>query len=189
MPVASLLIGPSARRGVRAGISAPAGPRRWISGSIECTHVAMESTGVYVRRITARALSLAEGTGAAGNPWVNASPGGESPGGQQHVGEAERPRSRVWSGSARPVCYGESLVACTPVSRDGTGHPSITTADATLSGEGRPVDAARSLPPDGRRAMSPLKGTNGAPTAHSDVARIGMRDCLPAARPRAAEAP
>jgi hypothetical protein len=76
-----------------------------------CTHVAMESTGVYVRRITARAISLAEGTGSEGNPWVNDSPGGESQGGQQHVVEAERPRSRVWSGSARPVCYGESLVA------------------------------------------------------------------------------
>lgn len=32
---------------------------------------AMESTGVYVRRITARAISLAEGTGSEGNPWVN----------------------------------------------------------------------------------------------------------------------
>jgi hypothetical protein len=73
--------------------------------------VVMESTGIYVRRITARAISLAEGTGSEGNPWVNDSPGGESQGGQQHVVEAERPRSRVWSGSARPVCYGESLVA------------------------------------------------------------------------------
>jgi hypothetical protein len=76
-----------------------------------CPVVAMESTGVYVRRITARAISLAEGTGSGGNPWVNDSPGDESQRGQQHVGEAERPRSRVWSGSARPVCYGESLVA------------------------------------------------------------------------------
>jgi hypothetical protein len=33
--------------------------------------VVMESTGVYVRRITARAISLAKGTGSEGNPWVN----------------------------------------------------------------------------------------------------------------------
>jgi hypothetical protein len=66
--------------------------------------VVMESTGVYVRRITARAISLAERTGSGGNPWVNDSPRGESQRGQQHVVEAERPRSRVWSGSARPVC-------------------------------------------------------------------------------------
>jgi hypothetical protein len=123
------------------------------------------------------------------NPWVNDLPGSESQRGQQPVGEAERPRSRVWSGSARLVCSGESLGACTPVSRDATGHPSITTADATPSGEGRPIDAAQSLPPDGRRAMSPLKETNGAPTAHADVARIGMRDCLPAARSTAAASP
>jgi hypothetical protein len=82
----------------------------WLAG-LGVTTVAMESTGMYVRRITARAISLAEGTGSEGNPWVNDSPGGESQGGQQHVVEAERPRSRVWSGSARPVCYGESLVA------------------------------------------------------------------------------
>ena len=75
------------------------------------THVAMESTGEYVRRITARAISLAERTGSEGNPWVNDSPGGETHRGPQHVVEAERSRSRVWSGSARPVCYGESLVA------------------------------------------------------------------------------
>jgi hypothetical protein len=68
------------------------------------TTVAMESTGIYVRRITARAISLAEGTGSEGNPWVNDSPGGERQGRQQHVVEAERPRSRVGSGSARPVC-------------------------------------------------------------------------------------
>jgi hypothetical protein len=75
------------------------------------THVAMESTGEYVHRITARAISLAERTGSEGNPWVNDSPGGETQRGPQHVVEAERSRSRVWSGSARPVCYGESLVA------------------------------------------------------------------------------
>jgi hypothetical protein len=44
--------------------------------------VVMESTGVYVGRITARAISLAERTGSGGNPWVNDSPGGESQGGQ-----------------------------------------------------------------------------------------------------------
>jgi hypothetical protein len=38
------------------------------------THVAMESTGVYVRRITARAISLVEGTGSGGHPWVGDSP-------------------------------------------------------------------------------------------------------------------
>ena len=65
---------------------------------------AMESTGGYVRRITACAISLAEGTGSGGNPWVNDLPGGESQRGQEHVGKAERPRSRVWPGSARPVC-------------------------------------------------------------------------------------
>ncbi|CAA9377714.1 MAG: hypothetical protein AVDCRST_MAG93-8946 [uncultured Chloroflexia bacterium] len=37
--------------------------------------------------------------------------------------------------------------------------------------------------------MSSLKELNGAPTAHSDVARTEMRDCLPAARPMAAESP
>ena len=84
--------------------------RAWLQAH-GCTLIAMESTGVYVRRITARAISLAERTGSGGNPWVNDSPSGESQRGQQHVVEAERPRSRVWSGSARPVCYGESLVA------------------------------------------------------------------------------
>lgn len=33
--------------------------------------VVMESTDIYVRRITARAISLAERTGSEGNPWVN----------------------------------------------------------------------------------------------------------------------
>jgi hypothetical protein len=66
--------------------------------------VAMESTGVYVRRITARAIPPAGRMGSEGNPWVNDSPCGESQRGQQHVVEAERPRRRVWSGSARPVC-------------------------------------------------------------------------------------
>ncbi len=35
------------------------------------THVAMESTGEYVRRITARAISPAGRMGSEGNPWVN----------------------------------------------------------------------------------------------------------------------
>jgi hypothetical protein len=57
---------------------------RWAAWVVQagCTHGAIESTGVYVRRITARAISLAEGTGSEGNPWVNDSPGGESQGGQ-----------------------------------------------------------------------------------------------------------
>lgn len=66
----------------------------WL-GEWQVSRVAMESTGVYVRRITARAISLAEGTGSGGNPWVNDSPRGESQREQQHVVEAERPRSRV----------------------------------------------------------------------------------------------
>ncbi len=33
--------------------------------------VAMESTGVYVRRITARAILPAGRMGSEGNPWVN----------------------------------------------------------------------------------------------------------------------
>jgi hypothetical protein len=110
-------------------------------GAWQVSHGAMESTGVEVRRITARALSLAEGTGSEGNLWGNDSLSDASHRGQQQVVEAERPRSRVWSGSARPVCSGESVVACPPVPRDGTGHPSLTTADATLAGEGRPRDA------------------------------------------------
>lgn len=44
--------------------------RSWLQER-QCPVVAMESTGVYVRRITARAISLAEGTGSEGNPWVN----------------------------------------------------------------------------------------------------------------------
>ena len=44
--------------------------RTWLHAQ-GCTVIAMESTGVYVRRITARAISLAEGTGSGGNPWVN----------------------------------------------------------------------------------------------------------------------
>ena len=35
------------------------------------THVALESTGVYVRRIAARAIPAAGRTGSEGNPWVN----------------------------------------------------------------------------------------------------------------------
>jgi transposase len=37
-----------------------------------CTHVALESTGVYVRRITARAIPPAGRLGSEGNPGVNA---------------------------------------------------------------------------------------------------------------------
>jgi hypothetical protein len=162
--------------------------RTWLQEQ-QCPIVALESTGVYVRRITARAIALAEGTGAAGNPWGNDSPGGDRQGGPQHGVAAARPRRRGWSGAARPGCSGESWVACTLVARDGTGHPSITTAAATLAGEGRSGDAARSLPPDGRRAMRPRQGTHGAPTAPADVARLGLRDGLPAARPRAAASP
>jgi len=73
--------------------------------------IALESTGVYVRRITTRAIPPTGRIGSEGNPWVNNSPCGESQGGQQHVGDAERPRRRVGSGSARPGCYGESCIA------------------------------------------------------------------------------
>jgi hypothetical protein len=66
--------------------------------------VAMESTGVYVRRITARAIPPTGRLGSEGNPRVNDLPRGESQREQQHVAKAERPRRRVWSGSARPVC-------------------------------------------------------------------------------------
>jgi transposase len=41
--------------------------RTWLQGHA-CTLIAMESTGVYVRRITVRAISLAEGTGSGGKP-------------------------------------------------------------------------------------------------------------------------
>jgi hypothetical protein len=68
-----------------------------------CTQVALGSPGVYVRRITVRALALAERTGAEGDLWGKDSPRGESQRGQHHGVEAGRPSSRVWSGSARPV--------------------------------------------------------------------------------------
>lgn len=42
----------------------------WLRGQ-GCTHVAMESTGVFVRRITARAIPPARRTGSEGDPWVN----------------------------------------------------------------------------------------------------------------------
>ncbi len=42
------------------------------------THVAMESTGVYVRRITARAIPPAGRLGSEGNPGVNNLPHRES---------------------------------------------------------------------------------------------------------------
>jgi len=42
----------------------------WLDG-LGVTQVAMESTGVYVRRITARAIPPARRTGSEGNPWVN----------------------------------------------------------------------------------------------------------------------
>ena len=35
------------------------------------THVAMEATGEFVRRITARAIPPAGRMGSEGNPWVN----------------------------------------------------------------------------------------------------------------------
>ncbi len=75
------------------------------------THVALESTGVYVRRFTARAIPPAGRTGSEGYLWANDSPGGESQGGQQHVVEAGQDRRRVGPGPARPVCYGESCTA------------------------------------------------------------------------------
>jgi hypothetical protein len=40
--------------------------------------VVMEATGSYVRRITARVISLAERTGSGRNPWGNDAPGGDS---------------------------------------------------------------------------------------------------------------
>ena len=43
-----------------------------------CTQVALESTGVYVRRFTARAIPPAGRTGSEGYLWANDSPGGES---------------------------------------------------------------------------------------------------------------
>ena len=57
----------------------------------ECTHVAMESTGVFVRRFTARAIPPAGRTGSEGYLWANDSPGGESPRGPQHAVEAGTP--------------------------------------------------------------------------------------------------
>jgi hypothetical protein len=42
----------------------------WLA-AMGCTHVAMESTGVYVRRITARAIPPTGRMGSEGNPWVN----------------------------------------------------------------------------------------------------------------------
>ena len=36
-----------------------------------CTQVAMESTGVFVRRFTARAIPPAGRTGSEGYPWAN----------------------------------------------------------------------------------------------------------------------
>ena len=160
----------------------------WLSERA-CTHVVMEATGTYVRRFTARAIPPAGRAGSEGYLWANDSPGGESPRGQQHVVEAGRAGRRVRPGPARPVCYGESLVACTPVPRDGTRHPSRTTPDATPAGCGRPVDATASLPLAGRCGMTAHKGTNGAPPARSDVARAGKRDALPAARPTGTELP
>ena len=78
------------------------------------SQVAMESTGVYVRRFTARAIPPAGRTGSEGYRWANDSPGGESPRGQEHVVEAGRDRRRGGLGLARPVCDGASVVACTP---------------------------------------------------------------------------
>ena len=75
----------------------------WLT-SLGITHVALESTGELVRRITARAIPPAGRLGSEGNPGVNALPRGESQREQEHGVEAERPRRRVWSGSARPVC-------------------------------------------------------------------------------------
>ncbi len=57
--------------------------------------VAMESTGVFVRRITAYAIPPTGRLGSEGNPRVNDLPCGESQREQQHVVEAERPRRRV----------------------------------------------------------------------------------------------
>jgi hypothetical protein len=82
----------------------------WL-GEHGVTHVALESTGVYVRRFTARAIPPAGRTGAEGHLWANDSPYGESQGGQEHVVEAGRDGRRVGPSPARPVCYGESLVA------------------------------------------------------------------------------
>ncbi len=76
-----------------------------------CLAVAMESTGVFVRRFTARAIPPAGRTGAEGHLWANDSPGGESQGGQEHVVEAGQDGRRVGPGPARPVCYGESCIA------------------------------------------------------------------------------
>jgi transposase len=43
----------------------------WLTAA-GCTHVAMDSTGIYVRRITARAIPPAGRLGSEGNPGVNA---------------------------------------------------------------------------------------------------------------------
>ncbi len=39
--------------------------------ALDVRHIAVESTGVYVRRITARAIPSTGRTGAGGHPWVN----------------------------------------------------------------------------------------------------------------------
>src|SRR5215212_2913348 len=58
----------------------------WLDG-LAVTQIALESTGVYVRRFTARAIPPAGRAGSEGHLWANDSPGGESPRGQQHVVE------------------------------------------------------------------------------------------------------
>ena len=62
----------------------------WLRAA-DCTQVAMESTGVFVRRFTARAIPPAGRTGSEGYLWANDSPGGESPRGPQHAVEAGTP--------------------------------------------------------------------------------------------------
>ena len=42
----------------------------WLT-SLGVTHLAMEATGEFVRRITARAIPPAGRMGSEGNPWVN----------------------------------------------------------------------------------------------------------------------
>ena len=49
----------------------------WLDGQ-GVTQIAMESTGVYVRRFTARAIPPAGRAGSEGYLWANDPPGGES---------------------------------------------------------------------------------------------------------------
>ena len=104
-----------------------------------------------------------------GDSWVIDLPEGESRRGQEPVGKAGDMGRRVRCGPARPVRYGESDTACTPISSGGTAHSPLPRLGGGAIASVLCGFCSTYPSCDGRCTASAFKGMNGAPTSRSDV--------------------